>query len=640
MTDSQEIINGTYRIICPIGKGGTGIIYLAEHLHLRKKVVLKKIKASLIDSPAVRQEADILKSLHHMYLPQVYDFLEYENQIFTVIDYIDGCDLQQYIDQNILLDEETLVKWMIELCDALDYLHSHNPPVYHNDIKPANIIVNSEGDICLIDFNISTDAADVVYGFTKEYASPEQYYLACSVLNGEYEYLPTVTGRSDLYSMGASFYSIASRQQVSVYSVINGMQPKLSQLATGYSEGFCEIIDRLMNTSAEYRFQSATELKKALISLKKQDSRYKSYVCLRVCSWILTGLIAVSGILMIYHGKTSLTIEGLDESYSLLCEAYDTQNYSDTIELGSDILADDDWSSIADDDKNANVNYMIGMSYYYSENYVAAEEYLMRAIELESNSELRCNYEMDLAILYAYMDRFSEASDMLAHSESDGLNASRVNLVNAQISYSQGNYSKAIDLYDITISDGQSEFSQDTYNRFCELAADSYKALNDYNSAIALYEQIYSGTSGTIVGRKLASSYIRQANTKTIVHEITEYLEKAAAIYNSIISEGNYSVEDYVNLGKVYRICGDKVSDSYYEQSISVLESAAEKYPNDYRVYVQLAISSDRSGNTQSAVYYCNLADEKLSESQQSELTDAEKSDMALFNDLKSKLEI
>ena len=138
----NSIINDTYRVICPIGNGGTGIIYLAEHLHLRKKVVLKKIKNNLKSSSAVRQEADILKYLHHMYLPQVYDFIELGGSVFTVIDYIEGSDLDKYLSTGTPVSEERLIKWMIQMCDALSYLHSCKPMILHNDIKPANIIIN------------------------------------------------------------------------------------------------------------------------------------------------------------------------------------------------------------------------------------------------------------------------------------------------------------------------------------------------------------------------------------------------------------------------------------------------------------------------------------------------------------------
>ena len=75
MLRSGEIIGGMYQIIREIGKGGTGVIYLGYHLRLRKQIVIKKIKDNCAGRINVRAEADILKRLHHTYLPQVYDFL-------------------------------------------------------------------------------------------------------------------------------------------------------------------------------------------------------------------------------------------------------------------------------------------------------------------------------------------------------------------------------------------------------------------------------------------------------------------------------------------------------------------------------------------------------------------------------------
>lgn len=75
MIQSGMVLDGIYRIIQEIGQGGTGIIYLAEHLRLHKKVVVKKIKDHFVGQVNGRAEVDILKRLHHSYLPQVYDFL-------------------------------------------------------------------------------------------------------------------------------------------------------------------------------------------------------------------------------------------------------------------------------------------------------------------------------------------------------------------------------------------------------------------------------------------------------------------------------------------------------------------------------------------------------------------------------------
>lgn len=68
-----DIVNDTYSIVEEIGSGGMGVVYLAYHLRLEKYVVMKKIKNRNLDSSFLRNEVDILKKLHHPYLPQVYD---------------------------------------------------------------------------------------------------------------------------------------------------------------------------------------------------------------------------------------------------------------------------------------------------------------------------------------------------------------------------------------------------------------------------------------------------------------------------------------------------------------------------------------------------------------------------------------
>ena len=93
MLKPGDIIDDLYRIDEQIGQGGAGIIYLGYHLRLHKQIVIKKIKDNFIGKIQERSEADILKQLHHPYLPQVYDFVQKDNEVFTVMDYIQGKDL-------------------------------------------------------------------------------------------------------------------------------------------------------------------------------------------------------------------------------------------------------------------------------------------------------------------------------------------------------------------------------------------------------------------------------------------------------------------------------------------------------------------------------------------------------------------
>ena len=153
--ETNILINNTYRILNPIGSGGLGTIYLAYHENLRKYVVVKKIRSNGTNLAACRIEADILKSLHHRFLPQVYDFISVDEGVFTVMDYVSGKDMQYYLDQGWRFTQEQLMFWLRQLCDVLSYLHTRPVPIIHCDIKPANIMITESEDICLIDFNIS-----------------------------------------------------------------------------------------------------------------------------------------------------------------------------------------------------------------------------------------------------------------------------------------------------------------------------------------------------------------------------------------------------------------------------------------------------------------------------------------------------
>lgn len=243
--DIGQLLNDTYRILEPLGQGGLGTIYLGYHEHLQKYVVIKRIKDNCADRVNVRAEADILKSLHHRFLPQVYDFIMSEDGIYTVMDYICGYDLKYYMDSGMVLDEAMLIRWMKQLCDVLDYLHTQPQPIYHCDIKPANIMITESGNVCLIDFNVSVDGENnkELTGLSSSYASPEQYRRAMAKMRfGTGDSVP-MDGRSDIYSLGAVFYEIVS-----------GVRPNacrenyapLSMLSHSCSDGLANIIDKMM----------------------------------------------------------------------------------------------------------------------------------------------------------------------------------------------------------------------------------------------------------------------------------------------------------------------------------------------------------------------------------------------------------
>lgn len=172
------ILENTYEILEEIGSGGGGIVFKAKHLRLQTDVVVKKIKDEVRGKVKSRQEADILKNLKHPYLPRVYDFIETENGVYTVMDFIQGENLDDAVKKHGKYSQKQVKKWAEQLGEALAYLHSQNPPIIHSDIKPANIMLTADGNVCLIDFNISLamgESMESAVGISAGFSPPEQY---------------------------------------------------------------------------------------------------------------------------------------------------------------------------------------------------------------------------------------------------------------------------------------------------------------------------------------------------------------------------------------------------------------------------------------------------------------------------------
>ncbi len=173
-------VAGVYELGKEIGAGGGGVVYLGEHVRLKKKIILKADKRSLrTKEEKLRREVDILKNLSHTYIPQVYDFVPEDGVVYTVMDYIEGESLDKLLARGQLPSQPQMIGWACQLLEALDYLHNQSPHgILHGDIKPANIMLRPNGDVCLIDFNIALALGEdgaVKVGFSRGYASPEHY---------------------------------------------------------------------------------------------------------------------------------------------------------------------------------------------------------------------------------------------------------------------------------------------------------------------------------------------------------------------------------------------------------------------------------------------------------------------------------
>lgn len=282
MINIGDILNDTYEIIDTIGSGGGGVVYKANHLRMDRTVIIKLIKNNIKSSIETRLEVDILKQLKHPYLPQVYDYYEDDNKIYSVMEFIEGQNLNQLISSGKKFTEEEIRKYSIQLCEAVEYLHNHNPKIIHSDIKPTNVMITNDGNLCLIDFNISSIAnvsgKAYTIGSSKGYAAPEQTRkIMVDVVSSE-------IGNPD--KKASSVTQQVARYCVDARSDIYGIGSTLCYMITSYvpdaemrnlrnsnvSNNLKQIILKAMAYDPEQRYQTATDMKNDLIAKKIQPS--------------------------------------------------------------------------------------------------------------------------------------------------------------------------------------------------------------------------------------------------------------------------------------------------------------------------------------------------------------------------------
>lgn len=135
-----------------LGKGGTGEVYLAEDLILRKKWAVKKADQY---AEVLRHEADILKRLEYPLIPGIIDFFEEEENLYLVMDYLEGDNLGQMLKRGERFTEKEVLRIGFQIAEILHYLHTRTPPVLYRDMKPDNILLMDDGKVYLIDFGMS-----------------------------------------------------------------------------------------------------------------------------------------------------------------------------------------------------------------------------------------------------------------------------------------------------------------------------------------------------------------------------------------------------------------------------------------------------------------------------------------------------
>lgn len=270
LQEAGRRIGRNYRIIKKLGHGGDGTIYLAQHCPTEQFRAAKLLKA---DAPGRRRhELDMMKRLKHPALPQIYDVLEEQGELWLIMEFIRGKTLSELCAEG-KLGPDRFFAVARQLADVLVYLHTRKPPILHLDIKPSNIMIRDDGTVTLIDFGaaVRADAGNREGCFgTPGFAAPEQWDPSAKP-----------DARTDFYGFGAVLYYCLYGSVPAVQKGPDGKRHKRSRSAKiGGAENIrgarwrreaTALIRRCMQEDREQRFPDTRSLYR---SVERAEKRY------------------------------------------------------------------------------------------------------------------------------------------------------------------------------------------------------------------------------------------------------------------------------------------------------------------------------------------------------------------------------
>jgi serine/threonine protein kinase len=276
-TTNGVVLQNRYHILSLLNRGGMGRVYLAEDMRFRSKVAVKETYLTKEEfRRAFAREARLLNQLRHRALPHVTDHFTEGAAQYLVMQFFPGKDLDELLAEKMrqtgaAFGVDQVLRWADQLLDALEYLHCHQPPIVHRDIKPQNLKLTEQGDVILLDFGLAKGAvagmsqmsettSESVPGYTRQYSPLEQ-------ILGK-----GTDPRSDLYALAATIYHLITGQApvdaMTRATAALGERPdplrSANELNRRAPEAVAAALTRAMAQLPDERPATATEMRQAL----------------------------------------------------------------------------------------------------------------------------------------------------------------------------------------------------------------------------------------------------------------------------------------------------------------------------------------------------------------------------------------
>ncbi|TVS17822.1 MAG: hypothetical protein EA424_12035 [Planctomycetaceae bacterium] len=265
----KQLVRGNYVILDRIGHGGMSVVFKARHRQMERIVALKMISPQIAASPQAlarfQREVCLAAKLHHPNIVTAYDANQAGGTQFLVMQYVGGVDLATLVRRHGPLSIDQALACLMQVACGLQYAHQLG--IVHRDIKPSNLLLDQQGTVKILDMGLArmdsqaddqdplTETGQILG--TVDYMAPEQ-----TVDTGRAD------PRSDLYSLGATFWYLVTGQSMFAGRTVTGKllahqwQPsaRLSEVCPDVSQSVEDVFARLVAKNAEDRYPSAAEL--------------------------------------------------------------------------------------------------------------------------------------------------------------------------------------------------------------------------------------------------------------------------------------------------------------------------------------------------------------------------------------------
>src|SRR5215470_3658702 len=282
-----------YQVIERLGSGGMGTVWIAEDLHLRRRVALKFLSEDLAKHQQALErfklEARTASSLNHPNISTIYEIGEADGKYFIAMELIEGEPLDRYLSRHHP-DLQELLDLGIQIADALDAAHAKG--VIHRDIKPANILITPRGQAKILDFGLAKLMADrqtveqptyagaTLATASEHLTSPGMAVGTIAFMSPEQARGKELDARSDLFSFGGVLYQMATGKvpfegttAATIFdAILNQDPPSPLELNPSLAPKLDEVIRTAFEKDRDLRYQSAAEMRSELKRLKRDTS--------------------------------------------------------------------------------------------------------------------------------------------------------------------------------------------------------------------------------------------------------------------------------------------------------------------------------------------------------------------------------